>query len=108
MTTETARSDLLSKEGISFCMHAYLLAWVFAMREGRGEQRQGKGGARARKGREGRLTIGRPSATPPTVCRRGDVIPPTMGRPLVVSSTVPRSLMKATEVSRQIPKSVNQ
>jgi hypothetical protein len=38
------------------------------------------------------LTMGRPSVTPPTVLRRGDVTPPTMGRPLVVSSTVFRSL----------------
>jgi hypothetical protein len=29
---------------------------------------------------------------PPTVFRRGDVMPPTMGRPFVVSSTVFRSL----------------
>lgn len=48
---------------------------------GRGERRVG-----------GRLTMGSPSTTPPTVWRRGDVMPPTMGRPFVVSSTVPRSL----------------
>lgn len=39
-----------------------------------------------------RLTIGKPSVTPPTVLRRGEVTPPTMGRPLVVSSTVFRRL----------------
>jgi hypothetical protein len=36
--------------------------------------------------------MGKPSVMPPTVFRRGDVMPPTMGRPFVVSSTVFRSL----------------
>lgn len=49
-----------------------------------------------RRKEEGRLTIGSPSTTPPTVWRRGDVIPPTIGRPFVVSSTVPRSLERDT------------
>ena len=36
--------------------------------------------------------MGRPSVTLPTVLRRGDVIPPTIGRSLVVWSTVFRRL----------------
>ena len=36
--------------------------------------------------------MGKPSVTPPTVLRRGEVTPPTMGKPFVVSSTVLRSL----------------
>jgi hypothetical protein len=40
--------------------------------------------------RKGIHTIGRPSVTPPTVLRRGEVMPPTIGRPFVVSSTVLR------------------
>jgi hypothetical protein len=44
---------------------------------------------RAKRGKApGSLTIGSPSVTPPTVLRRGEVIPPTIGRPFVVSSTV--------------------
>jgi hypothetical protein len=36
--------------------------------------------------------MGKPSVTPPTVLRSGEVMPPRMGRPFVVSSTVFRSL----------------
>jgi len=36
--------------------------------------------------------MGRLSVTPPTVLRSGEVTPPTIGRPLVVSSTVLRRL----------------
>jgi hypothetical protein len=38
------------------------------------------------------LTMGKPSVTPPTVLSNGDVMPPTTGRPFVVSSTVFRRL----------------
>lgn len=36
--------------------------------------------------------MGKLSVTPPTVLIRGDVTPPTTGRPLVVSSTVFKTL----------------
>lgn len=45
-------------------------------------------------GREEKRTIDRPSVNSPTVFKRGEVTPPTMGRPLVVSSTVFRRLLR--------------